>query len=144
MPNDQAAATADILRMLGTDPRILALVNALTPRDFTDPMAANKAVGGEPGFYQGSKLGAYIYPPGPIQQSHPVLGAMAGMLANRRNAAERERLRRAAAGLGGQPPLSRPSPATTFGGVDRGGAAFGRAQDEGVVALQDYLRKMGG
>jgi hypothetical protein len=77
-------------------------------------MSAAEAVGGKPDFYQGSKLGAYIYPPGPIQQSHPFLAGMAGQNAIRNNEAERRRIRevlaRIGGGGGGMPNGQRPVP----------------------------------
>lgn len=91
----------EYLQMMGVDPQAIGLVNDLTLRDIQDPMEVAKAVGGEPGFYQGNKLGAYIYPPGPIQQSHPFMAALAGMEAKRRNEAERARVAAVGRRIGG-------------------------------------------
>lgn len=96
---DSTQAYKDLIGLLGADPRMLALINQLTPRDLQDPMAVAEKIGGQPGFYQGSKLGAYIYPPGPIRQSNPVQAILGALAAKRSNEMERRRLERVAGGL---------------------------------------------
>ena len=134
----------EFLAMLGADPRAIGLQQALTTNDYINPLDANKEIGGTPSFYQGSKLGAYIYPPGPVQQSHPFMGALAGMTANRRNQAERDRIAEVIAQMGNHPSVPAPAATPTLGAFGRSDAPWQQNDPGGFQkSFREMLTQMG-